>query len=280
MIDMRLSKISDAEVFIEEVIDDSSNDIQEETSDNQDDEDETDELNLKELGIKAFENKDYEDALSKLNLCEPDSEIYYYLGSIYMNDDSDKFDVNKAYEYFMKTDDSRIYDKMNDLGKMFFVGKVCSLDYNKAFNCFEKASSLGNEKAMANLALCYIKGIGVGKDVDMASKYYKEAADLGNVRAMYEYGFMCLNGNSREGIYYLTKAANEGLADAQYVLGVCYYRGEVVPFDFDKSVEWLDKAISGGSKAAQDYKASHIDDGDADYYNSDSKLELDTQDDD
>ena len=47
------------------------------------------------------------------------------------------------------------------------------------------------------------------------------------------------------------KAAEQGLARAQYNLGVCYQNGEGVENDSAKAVEWYRKAAKQGDKEAQ-----------------------------
>ena len=48
------------------------------------------------------------------------------------------------------------------------------------------------------------------------------------------------------------KAANQGIAKAQYNLGVMYSNGESVPQDYAKAHEWYQKAADQGLSAAQD----------------------------
>ena len=49
----------------------------------------------------------------------------------------------------------------------------------------------------------------------------------------------------------LTKAANQGDADAQYNLGVAYHDGEGVPQDYAEAVRWWRKAAEQGNLMAQ-----------------------------
>ena len=48
-----------------------------------------------------------------------------------------------------------------------------------------------------------------------------------------------------------TKAAEQGLADAQYNLGRLYYMGEGVPRDFVQAYVWLRLAADQGVKLAE-----------------------------
>ena len=47
------------------------------------------------------------------------------------------------------------------------------------------------------------------------------------------------------------RAAEQGVADAQYNLGVMYYNGQGVKQDYIKAVEWYQKAAEQGHAEAQ-----------------------------
>lgn len=44
-----------------------------------------------------------------------------------------------------------------------------------------------------------------------------------------------------ENLSILEKLAGDGDADVAYMLGWCYFKGEYLPKDFDKSMAWLEK---------------------------------------
>jgi TPR repeat protein len=49
---------------------------------------------------------------------------------------------------------------------------------------------------------------------------------------------------------WLSKAAEQGIADAQYDLGGCYMVGSTIKFDYVKAIEWFRKAADQGHKEA------------------------------
>jgi len=61
------------------------------------------------------------------------------------------------------------------------------------------------------------------------------------------------SGNYREAVKWFRKAAEQGHAEAQNNLGVCYYRGEGVPQDDKEAVYWWRKAAEQGFAAAQNH---------------------------
>lgn len=243
----------------------------------------TESIDYRKLGINAFDNNEFEKALEYLTKCEEDSDIYYYLGMIYYNLDYQNFNIEKAIEYFMKTDNKAISEIMNDLGKKYYIGKEVQKNPELAFKCFLKSANLGNDKAMCNVALCYNKGQGVDSNQSMSANFYQKAADLGNIKGMYEFANMCLDKNNKvynpkTAIEYFTKAANKNYVDAQYSLGVCYYHGYGVNINYTKSIEWIDAAIKNGSKAAAEFKKSKFGNN-LNLNNEDCALELDDYDD-
>lgn len=239
--------------------------------------------NDKNIGIEKFTSGDYDGALEAFLKCKIDPEIHYYLCKIYSNKDVIYYDLDKAYEHLISSNDDKLYDLSNELGKKFFARNY-SYDKNKAYNCFLKSSELGNDKAMCNLALCFLKGYGVEKNLQTAANYYKKSADLGNSIAMYEYSNLCSYKNSslynpESSIYYLIESANNNNVDAQYKLGVSYYKGQGVKINYTKSLEWLEKAINNGSKEALWFKNNYFSPQDDDYSDENCALELDDLDD-
>ena len=53
-----------------------------------------------------------------------------------------------------------------------------------------------------------------------------------------------------EATEWFRKAAEQGLADAEYTLGQCYYYGVGVPEDTEEAVRWHEKAAEQGHEAA------------------------------
>jgi TPR repeat protein len=85
---------------------------------------------------------------------------------------------------------------------------------------------------------------------------YREAAEQGLAPAQYNLGVCYENGQGVEQDYtqaaqWYRKAAEQGLAEAQYNLGVCYYNGDGVEQDYTQAVYWFRKAAEQGLAEAQ-----------------------------
>ncbi|OFN27967.1 tetratricopeptide repeat protein, partial [Moraxella sp. HMSC061H09] len=68
--------------------------------------------------------------------------------------------------------------------------------------------------------------------VDLAREYYQQ-------------------GNHAKAVEWITKAAGQGHAGAQYGLGWMYRQGQGVRQDYQKAVEWTTKAVGQGHAGAQ-----------------------------
>lgn len=78
-----------------------------------------------------------------------------------------------------------------------------------------------------------------------------QAALRGDAVAQYELGLQRLsNGQTPEGVSLLRRAANQGLAMAQYRLAKLFERGEGVPVDLAQARQWTERAAAAGNRKA------------------------------
>jgi hypothetical protein len=82
----------------------------------------------------------------------------------------------------------------------------------------------------------------------------RQAAEAGGAQEQCDYAVACeLEGDSTEAFRWFLRAADQGLAEAQYQVGLAYSEGLGVEADPRKAVIWLARA------AAQGYAAAHFD---------------------
>jgi len=148
-------------------------------------------------------------------------------------------------------------------------------DFERARVEFENGSALGDPRSMYMLGVLHYRGLGVDRDPLEAMKCYRAAAEEGHALAQYRLGMMHRRGfdaftrprssrpdypapSQRLGIAYVeaikwfTLAANQGLADAQYNLGLMYASGNGIPADFVAAYLWWSVAVEYGSGEAQE----------------------------
>ena len=68
---------------------------------------------------------------------------------------------------------------------------------------------------------------------------------------MTEYRFVFSKEDYKKAVEWYQKAAAQGEAEAQCMLGLCYEVGQGVTKDYKKAVEWYQKAAAQGDANAQ-----------------------------
>ena len=88
----------------------------------------------------------------------------------------------------------------------------------------------------------------IKKQYEEAAKWLRKAAEQGDADAQYNLGVCYDNGRGvpqdyAEAVKWYRKAAEQGDADAQYNLGVCYIFGRGVKRDCEEAEKWFIKAV-------------------------------------
>jgi|GEM_PF-1042852 len=114
------------------------------------------------------------------------------------------------------------------------------------------------KEAAENFKIGYIyeRGIGVAKDATEASKWYRKAADAGLAEAQYNLGVLYYNGtgvarSAAEAARWFELAANQNLSEAQFNTGNAYRIGEGITRNYASALSWYRKAALLGYAPAQ-----------------------------
>ena len=99
--------------------------------------------------------------------------------------------------------------------------------------------------------------------MEEALKRFNKAAEQGNADAQYKLGVCYENGkgvpqNMVEALKWFRKAAEQGNADALYELGVCYENGKGVPQNTEEAMKWYNIAAEHGNDMAQKKYLSYL----------------------
>ena len=115
-----------------------------------------------------------------------------------------------------------------------------------------KAAEKGNPKTpprfVVRCLFCYHKNI--ANDPKLA-RWLIKAAEQGIAEAQYFLGEIYVNKSPAEAVKWLRKAAEQEYYPAQSELGSCYWRGLGVEQDDDEAVKWCRKAAEQGHPVAQ-----------------------------
>lgn len=162
------------------------------------------------------------------------------------------------------------------LGNAFLEGHGVAKDESRALDWYRKAAEQGNVFAQYRLGVMYEKGIGVKKHNGEALSWYGKAADQGHSEALNAQGKLrgtalfdlLINQESvtyqttNGGLFYMAKdyesafqwyrkAADQGDASAQAMLGLMYAQGQGVALDDAEAVRWYRIAAEQGNSSAQ-----------------------------
>ncbi len=133
-------------------------------------------------------------------------------------------------------------DAQLQLGELYARGWGVEQDYPTAATWFEQAARSGD--ALSFLAFLYAEGKGVTQSDKQAIRWYRAAADQGLPDAQWMLGRRLLDGegvsqNNVQGVMWLRKAAEQDYDAAQYSLGLRYLTGHGVPQDYAEARRWL-----------------------------------------
>ena len=131
-----------------------------------------------------------------------------------------------------------------------------SVVYNATISTYSYASSTASQtylEQQCSKGLDYYEA----ENYIEAIKIWKPLAEQGYAEAQSRLGICYDTGTGVAQDYYAAvswfkKAAEQGYADAQYALGVCYYNGEGVSKDDYAAVSWLRKAAVQGNESAKE----------------------------
>ena len=163
-----------------------------------------------------------------------------------------------------------------NLATMYFFGRGVAEDRSQAIQWVTKAAERGHELAQLGLARWYASGEYVEQDHDRAVYWFSRAAKQGNedakdclkffrlisdaedggAYAQYKLGKMYRDGkgtpeDDAKAVEWFTRAAKQGLADAQYSLGRLYFWGGVgFSKDHTQPLQWLIEAANSGFRPA------------------------------
>lgn len=216
-----------------------------------------------------------------------DGEATYNLAQVYASGISErqqdgtpkevlKADEAKALEYLKKAVEQEHAPAMNDYGARMFQGDKDGKgkDPKAAIDLFKKAADKGNAAAHRLLGSIYEQGLGEQtKDIKKAAEHYLTAARgndgvaqlwMGNVT---QTGLLAdtaqgkkqedlkpedilINPNPSQALNFYRLAAQNGLPQAMYNVGIFYENGAVVDKDANKAFALVQRAATSGIPVA------------------------------
>jgi len=129
---------------------------------------------------------------------------------------------------------------------------VAEMDFSTA----KSRADSGDIDGILRLAEMYENGDGVKKDLGKAAKLHRKAAEQGSARAQCLVGLDYADGlgvkvDKSQAMMWLRRSAAQGWASAQFDLGMCYAMGSVPNKSASDAVVWYRKAAEQGLPDAE-----------------------------
>lgn len=125
-------------------------------------------------------------------------------------------------------------------------------DYSTSRKILAQRADGGDTVAAYYMGMIYHFGLGTPQDRDEAVRWYKIAANKGLANAQYNLGLvscpgtLCTQEIASDAAFWYKRAAKQGYAEAQHRLGLLYGRGLGVPKDDVAASVWLSLAAAHG----------------------------------
>ena len=164
-------------------------------------------------------------------------------------------DLRKAKNLYIKASEGGDPLAMFLLGQILEFDPSGSPDYKQAALYYTAAAELGHAEAQARLARFYEEGWGVPQSFETANKWYSLATLQWNYSQRLPLGPKYATGrnianHSTYTIQRFQRAAQGGVAEAQFDLAYAYQTGNGVPTDRVKAKKWYRLAADQGHKRA------------------------------
>jgi TPR repeat protein len=212
-----------------------------------------DETAIKELVLKIAKND--ADALKQLqNLADKgDMVAQDRLGLVYLAGQGVPVDYAQAQKWLFASAVQHYAQAESHIAYMYGAGIGTDKDEKSAIEWYQRACDHNNFDSCFNLALTFDKGSDdVKKDPQRAEALYRKAAEGGVAVAQFDLGslYFGTDGHKRdlaEAYRWMSKAADAGNGSAMYVLGERYKHGYDTPVDNAKALDWYKKAVAAGN---------------------------------
>ena len=120
-------------------------------------------------------------------------------------------------------------------------------DHARAITIWRALAAKGDSDAAFNLGQAYRLGRGVAADSGQAKAWFEKAAKAGHLDAQVSLGLLLFDsGSRREGLAWLTRAAERGEARALLVVGTAMFNGDDIVRDPVKGYAYVSRAAAQG----------------------------------
>ncbi len=165
----------------------------------------------------------------------------------------EKKDFTRAIELFSPLADSGDQVALWRLGYMYVKGEGVVADTKRGFDLIYRASEMNNASALSFIASALSD-----QSPAKAYEFWLRAAEAGdalaqfNVATYLSFSIGGIKRNDAEAFSWYRKSAEQGHADAQYVLAQAYQAGTGTSIDYPEAMRWYKAAAAHGLATAQE----------------------------
>ena len=205
-------------------------------------------------GLSAYEEKDYATAAIHFRNAQEfgytlDAERQTFLGTCYFFGTGIEKDYSKAIDLFWRNAQNSYSVAQYYLGICFYNGFGCVPDAEQAIRWLYRAAEQDVPVAKHELGKIYYKlkdEDNLAKQIDHLLPYTPSRNGIFITMSQSE----CVEEILSEAVNWFRKAAEQGLAEAQYYLGMCYENGEGIKKDLTEALKWYHQAAEQGYEEA------------------------------
>jgi TPR repeat protein len=152
--------------------------------------------------------------------------------------------------------DSPVFKRRSITAPPLILPSDALYDLWQAFLVSRKANA-GDPVAQQELGVRYLLGRGVEADSTKAAYWFFKAAEQNMISSRFNYGILLYHGwgiswNPFESYRAFLIAAEAGMHEAEFVVGLHYTENLVVPRNYATALEWVRKAADGGYAPAKE----------------------------
>lgn len=187
------------------------------------------------------------------------ADAWYYQGAVYERSDAlDRYEqANACYDKAIELESPLGYMGKGDL---YYYGHGMDVDYEQAKYYYDCAIGMGCLDANTCMGIMYANGDGVERNDETAKNYYKAALTSDDpftlnyaycqVGKLNEYGYKDAEPDYEKAMDWYNKAADNGSRLGMVYIGDLYYYGKGRDIDYDEALKWYKKAAQLGQTRA------------------------------
>ena len=144
---------------------------------------------------------------------------------------------------------STLAARQNDVrAQLALARRLEESDIKASLNWYKLAAAQGDVDAQFSLGRLYCSGQKVARDLFAGVSWYTKACEQGDARALMTLGNLYGGGLDEMAVACFKQAAEQGIAEAQFLLGQHFSAGKAATTDHQKALMWFRRAAEQSAR--------------------------------